>query len=210
MNQLKQKIVEALRKHNHPDLAGALADETMPLVAQHAKNGDTILYDNEWLQMRETPDGYVYSHEAKSDGLGVAVLAYRRVGDDIQVAGRYERTPCHRDGIALTSLTGLVDKAGEDPVGTAVRELKEEAGIDAIRSEMQPLGEVRPSKQADTVMHLFAIDVGDRDIGKAVGDGTAGEADAYCKWVTLTDACLSKSPVLAALLVRTFISDLVR
>ena len=183
----KEKIIQAL----------------LPLVATYLKNGDAVLYDNEWLQLCETPDGYVYAHEAKSNGKGVAVLAYRRVGKEVQIAGRYERTPCHRDGFALTSLTGQID-GDEEPVDAAVRELKEEAGIDAVHSEMQVLGTVRPGKQTDTTMYLFALDVGKRDIGEAIGDGTAGEAGAYCKWVTLTDAALSKSPVLAALLIRTF------
>ena len=202
-DHLRLQIVVALHDAGHRDLARLMEETALPLVAQYAKNGDSILYDNEWLQLRETPDGYVYSHEAKSDGRGVAVLAYRRVDVDVQVVGRYERCPCHFDGFALTSLTGQIE-GDDDPVSTAVRELKEEAGIDAIRSEMKPLGTVRPGKQTDTTMWLFAINVGDRDIGEAVGDGTDGEVGAYCRWVTLTDASLSKSAVLGALILREF------
>lgn len=199
------QIVEALRRSGHDDLAVAMEETALPLVAAYAQNGDAILYDNEWLQMRETPDGYVYSHEAKSDGQGVAVLAYRKRNDTVEVAGRYERCPCHRDGFALTSLTGLMDRDDEDAVATAVRELKEEAGIEVAAGEMQTLGSVRPSKQADTVLHLFSVNVGDRDIGESVGDGSAGEQDAYCAWVTPVDACLSKSPVLATMVVRALV-----
>jgi 8-oxo-dGTP pyrophosphatase MutT (NUDIX family) len=198
----RSQIVEALRRSGHEDLAVAMEETAIPLVASYAKNGDSILYDNEWLQLRETPDGYVYSHEAKSDGQGVAVLAYRKRDGGAEVVGRYERCPCHQDGFALTSLTGLMDRDDEDAVGTAVRELQEEAGIEVAIGEMQPLGSVRPSKQADTFLHLFGVDVGDRDVGDAIGDGSSGEQDAYCAWVTPVDACLSKSPVLATMVVR--------
>lgn len=204
-DKLRSDIVQALRDAGQPWLAMLMEETAIPMVAQLSYEGDAILYDNEWLQLRETSDGYVYAHENKSNGRGVAVLAYRRVGDELQIAGRFERCPCHRDGFALTSLTGQIE-GDDEPITTAVRELKEEAGIDAVESEMQTLGTVRPGKQTDTIMHLFAIDVGDRDIGEALGDGTAGEQGAYCAWVTLTDAALSKSPVLAALLLRSFFS----
>lgn len=201
----RAEIAEALRQSGHDDLAVAMEETAIELVASYAKNGDLILHDNEWLQMRETPDGYVYSHEAKSNGLGVAVLAFREHDGNVEVAGRYERCPCHRDGFALTSLTGLMDVAAEAPVDTAVRELKEEAGIDARADEMQSLGFVRPSKQADTKLHLFCVDVGDREIDEAVGDGSSGEQGAYCAWVSPRDACLSKSPVLATMVTRALV-----
>lgn len=173
-------------------------------MAGYAKNGDYILYENKWLQLRETSDGYVYAYEAKGRGEGVGVLAYRWRGEVAQIAGRYERCPCHRDGFALCALTGQAEP-NEKPVETAVRELKEEAGIDAKVGEMQPLGSVRPGKQTDTTLYLFGIDVGSRDIGPALGDGTAGEVGAYCRWVSLIDACLSKDPVLVTMAVRALV-----
>ena len=157
------------------------------------------LYRNEWLSLQETLDGYVYAHEEKSDGQGVAVLAYR--AKPLLVVGRYENCPCHFDGMALTSLTGQVDP-GETPLQTAARELFEEAGITAGHDEFQSLGTVRPSKAADTTMHLFAVDIGDRDIGRGPGDGTKGEEGAYCKWVDHEQALISKSPVLATMVAR--------
>ena len=201
--QLRLRIVVALHDAGHRDLARLMEETALPMVAKFARNGDYIMYDNEWLQLRETPDGYVYAHEAKGNGKGVAVLAYRNRDGVVEVAGRYERCPCHHDDFALTSLTGQLD-GDEEPIDAAVRELKEESGIDATRSEMKPLGTVRPGKQTDTTMWLFAVDAGDRDIGEALGDGTEGERGAYCQWVSLVDAVTSKSPVLACLVARTF------
>jgi 8-oxo-dGTP pyrophosphatase MutT (NUDIX family) len=189
-DQLRTRIVEALTSAGQYDLAAQLREP------------DRILFDNEWLQIRETPDRYVYCHDAKGGGHGVAVLAYRAVDGEIQVVGRYERCPCHHDGFALTSLTGMMDSSLEDAVATAVRELKEEAGIDATTDEMESLGTVRPSKHDDAVLHLFCVDVGDREIGEAVGDGTAGEVGAYCRWVSFKDAIWSKSASLVTMVAR--------
>ena len=158
-----------------------------------------VLAKNEWLSLRET-DGYVYAHEEKSDGMGVAVLASR--WPPLQIVGRIERCPCHFDDFALCSLTGQID-AGESPLATAVRELFEEAGITAGPDEFEALGQVRPGKATDTTMHLFAVNIGpDRDIGRGPGDGTKGEEGAYCQWIDYAKAVMSKDPLLATMAAR--------
>ncbi len=163
-------------------------------------DNDEILYSDDWLSIRETPGGYVYMHQEKSNGGAVAVLAYKT--NPMKVVGRYEECPPHRDGNALCSLTGMMDKEGEPAVDCAVRELEEEAGIVAGSDELKPLGTVRMGKASDTLMHLFGIDIGDRDIGKSVGDGTRGEANAYCEWISVDDAFYSKDPLLATMVAR--------
>ena len=55
--------------------------------------GDKELYYNEWISLRETPDGYVYMHETRSDGQIVAVMVYN--SDTQEILGRYERNPAH-------------------------------------------------------------------------------------------------------------------
>ena len=167
------------------------------------KSRDKTLFDNEWLQVKTTPDDYIYSHEKKSGGKGVAVLAYRSNLD--KIVGRFERVPCHHDGFSLCALTGQVD-AGEDIVETSVRELYEEAGVRVSSDEMIPVGIVRPSKSADTKMYLFVCDIGeDRDIGEITGDGTKGEEGAYCRLVDHKEAISSKDPILATLVVRAML-----
>jgi len=174
-------------------------------------NEDEILFANEWLSVRETPGGYTYVHQEKSNGAGVAVLAYRWDakhtpkgwrGGNLEIVGRFEECPPHRDGLALTSLTGMLEE-GEDPLNTAVRELWEEAGIQVSPGDMKPLGTVKPSKASDTVMHLFSVDVGEALLGKGVGDGTRGEANAYCRWVSRQAAIDSKDALLSVMILRS-------
>jgi 8-oxo-dGTP pyrophosphatase MutT (NUDIX family) len=159
---------------------------------------DEVLFQSDWLAIKTTPGGYEYMSQMKSDE-GVAVLAFRR--NPLQFVGRYEEIPPHRDGIALCSLTGMVD-AGEHPTQTAVRELFEEAGIQVGYDEMMGLGSVRPSKASDYVIHIFAVDIGDRDIGRGPGDGTQSEKDAYCQWIDYDEAIESKDPTLATSVAR--------
>lgn len=163
-------------------------------------DSDKVLYANEWLSLRETPGGYTYAHEEKGRGAGVAVIAYRNY--PVMIVGRYEECPPHRDGMALCAITGQMDHAGEVPRSAAIRELKEEAGIQVGFDDMKDLGTVKSGKQTDTDMHLFSVDVRDREIGEAVGDGTRGERDAYCKWITPNAALWSKDPLLAMLVAR--------
>lgn len=182
-----------------------MKDDWMSISARD----DKVLYKGPWLSIRQTPDGYEYMHQEKSNGGAVAVLAYRL--RPTQIVGRFEECPPHRDGLALCALTGMMDHPGEHPATTAARELQEEAGIMVNPEELKALGTIRPSKASDTLMHLFSVNIGEnRDIGKSIGDGTRGEENAYCKWVTVDEALRCKDPMVATLLARTFGIDAVR
>lgn len=159
---------------------------------------DKILFENKWVSLMQTPDGYVYSHETRCKGAIVAVLVYHM--EDETVLGRYEITPAHGPYAELCSITGGVEH--DNPAQTALHELKEEAGIDATLDELEPLGQVRPSKSADTWVYLFALDGTHKVLGEAKGDGSAGEVGSYCKWISVEEAIGSKDALLAALLLR--------
>ena len=76
-----------------------------------------------------------------------------------------------------------------DAEGAVEQELREEAGID-IRSQkgwtMRSLGTCVPSKFLDHVYNLFCINVTDMqlpdDVLRGAGDGSDGEAGAFCRW----------------------------
>ena len=165
---------------------------------------DKTLYSNEWLSIKQTDDWYVYMHQEKSDGKGVAVLGYRQIGEDVEFLGRFEQVPCHKDGAVLCSLTGMVER-GDNPLETAVKELVEESGIEKSSEYFEELGTLRSSKASDTTFFLFAVDLSDtedKEVYEGDGDGTKGEEGSYCKWVSRQDVIQCKDPLLMALVMR--------
>ena len=156
------------------------------------------LFKSDWLSLKKLDDWYEYTHGEKSNGQGIAVLIYRE--DNVKsIVGRYENTPCHFDGLTLSSLTGMVEK-DMSPIDTAVKEIYEEAGIVCTKEELISLGTARTSKASDSIMHLYLLNAKNRPIGKSTSDGTKGEDDAYCKWVTYEEAIDCKCPLQAAMI----------
>ena len=74
---------------------------------------DKILYDNEWLQLKTTDEGYVYSHESRCNGHIVAMLVTDPSRKD-PILGRYERTPAHHPGAPKWDDVPL-EPDGEEP-----------------------------------------------------------------------------------------------
>lgn len=172
------------------------------------------LFENHWLSLKEkTLDNgstYVYAHAPWSGGSGVAILPFRQklVNPawnyyEAEFLGRYEICPAHSDDIELCSITGGMDKDGESPVFTAMRELIEEGGYEVPIENIVYLGEVKPSKASDTTNHLFAVDLdkGCKEV-IATGDGTVGEEGAYCNWITTKELVFAKDPLLQAMYAR--------
>lgn len=186
--------------------------------------GTEILFENKWLMVKKALIGddkgnkvgeYIYQHAPWSNGEGVAILLYQDVhfqGDaekstERQYFGRYEICPAHSDQPELCSITGGMDKKGESPIATAIRELEEEAGYTTTPGNLHILGTVNPSKAADTTMHLFAVKVGDCDKVEATGDGTVGEAGSYMKWVSEEQAVFCKDPLVATMIQRLKLTE---
>lgn len=164
-------------------------------------SNEEILYKDEWLSLRKR-NYYTFVHEEKSNGRGVAVLGFKRTGKDSwDFVGRYEETLPHGKGIKLTSLTGQIEE-GLSPEETAVKEFLEEAGVTIDLNQLIPLGKVFPYKAADTTTFLFAVDCADLEIGDAKGDGTEGEKEAYCEWISDSQLAGASCPLLHSLYTR--------
>jgi len=176
------------------------------ILEDYENKADKTLWKNEWISVKEKDGWYTYTHQEKSGGKAVAVLAYSI--DPLMILGRYEKTPCHNDGVSLTALTGMVEK-GNSPLETAIRELEEESGIKMDAEDFQSLGFTRPGKSSDTIMYLFAVKIPFEEgeyIGK--GDGTKGEEGSYCKFVSIDEAINSKSETISAMILRALRSEL--
>jgi 8-oxo-dGTP pyrophosphatase MutT (NUDIX family) len=169
---------------------------------------DKTLFSSEWVDVKETPDGYIYAFNSKTDGKGVAVLIYKDTEDGIRIYGRFEKCPAHKDKkFDLYSLTGGVEE-GNSPRKTAKLETKEEAGIDAKENEFFELGSCFPSKMTSTEIFLFALNAKNKIIGEAIGDGSKYEDESYCEWVSLEDVANSKDPILSLLFLRAIEKEL--
>jgi len=131
------------------------------------------IYKNKWLSMmsKKCPDGdtYIYAHETRCNGNVIAVLLYKKDGDEVKYGVRSERTPCWGDEPSLSSLTGGVDE-GNSPIESAIIELKQEAGLNCKKSDLKKLGTCRGTKSSDTTYHLFALDTSGMTTGEATGD----------------------------------------
>lgn len=176
----------------------------------------TTLFENKWLSLKKkTMDNgseYVYSSAEWCGSEGVAVLPYRTkiISDNgmflwerTEYLGRFEICPAHSDDIKLYSITGGMDKEGESPVFTAVRELIEEGGYEVPVENMTYLGTARPSKASDITMHLFAVDVdkGSKEV-EATTDGSLGEQGMFCDWISRNQLFEAKDSLLHTMYLR--------
>lgn len=147
-----------------------------------------VLHHNEWLSLHVVRkpdagfDGYVYSHETRCQGRIIAVLPYRAGSDGrTQYLIKSEVTPCWGFQPVRSAITGGFE--GGDPVDDAVREMWEETGYRVEPGELVSLGESYASKSADTVYHLYAVDLTGKEQHEAPGDGSRQEAEALSIWV---------------------------
>jgi len=111
----------------------------------------------------------------------VAILPFRLDGDDkLEYLIRKEVTPCWSLGPVRSAITGGCEDKG--PLETAVEELKEEAGYKVSPEQMIPLGQSFASKSADTVYHLFTVNLNGAEQGEATGDGSYLDTTATVEW----------------------------
>ena len=102
----------------------------------------------------------------------------------------------------LCSLTGSID--GEDsPFDTALRELREEAGLVILSSALYPLGEyVHTYKGCTKKTWMFAADITNAYPVEAQGDGSVVEQQAFCQLHTLAELVNCQDALLLASLAR--------
>jgi 8-oxo-dGDP phosphatase len=81
---------------------------------------------------------------------------------------------------------GLLDVAGEDPLETARRELREEAGLEA--AEWAVLIDVAPSPGFSDESVRVYLATGLHDVGRPDLGGDDEEADLETHWIPLSDA----------------------
>lgn len=177
---------------------------------------DELLFENQWIQVKERDGWYTYMHNIKSEGKAIMCLVYDFTDDEEpKLLARYEHNPVHLDGTRsnkdpkyeMTSITGSYepDKTIEEVV---IMELLEEAGLEATEDELENLGMIYASKGSDTACHLYAIDGSQKDLGEPSGDGSKGEEGAYVEWVSAKELLLkSNCPMVGCAFTRLIFKE---
>jgi len=142
---------------------------------------DKVLFRNQYLALIER-NGYTFSREVRCDGILVSILPFRASSNEMEFLARLEVCPAHGPDLERCSITGGVEpeKSIEE---SARQELLEEAGYQVGVDDLINLGQVHPSKSADTIVHLFAVNVTGIPQFTASGDGTRFEANASVEWL---------------------------
>ena len=126
-----------------------------------SKQNKETLFKTKWISIKSI-NGYDFLHEERCFGNIVCVMGYAKEENGIKILGRFEICPAHSDKLELCSLTGGVENENpseEDIKKVAIKELAEESGIESDIANLVSLGSVKPSKAADTTVHVFCIDV---------------------------------------------------
>jgi len=178
----------------------------MLLIKKADKQKSKVVFETDWISIKQIDD-YFFMHEKRCNGHIVAVLGWKGEKERPDILGRFEICPAHQDGKQLCSLTGGIDEKenswDDAALNFAQEELEEESGISVKKDRFVDLGTVKPSKAADTIVHLFSIDLPDEEpIKNPKGDGSKGEKGAYCKWISFDEAIGCKDPLMHVMILR--------
>ncbi len=163
---------------------------------------DTELFRNQFLAIIDR-DGYTFLREARCDGQIVSLLPFRTNADTEQIdfLARLEICPAHGSELERCSITGGVEP-GQSIEEAALLELWEEAGYRVEVEKLVSLGQVRPSKASDTVVHLFAVDVTGKPQAPPPGDGSRFAANASVEWVDYDQGIQIADPLFVTAMTR--------
>jgi 8-oxo-dGTP pyrophosphatase MutT (NUDIX family) len=161
---------------------------------------DRVLFRNQYLAVIER-DGYTFAHEVRCHGVIVAIVPFRTIGTRREFLARCEVCPAHGPQLELCCLTGGLEP-GQTVEACAQQEIYEEAGYAVAAHELRHLGQVHPSKSADTVVHLFAVDVTQKHPQTAPGDGSRFETNASVVWVGYDQGMHIADPLFVTAMAR--------
>jgi 8-oxo-dGTP pyrophosphatase MutT (NUDIX family) len=144
---------------------------------------DKTLFENKWTCIKETDDGYVYYEGI--DGVGVLPYKIDEDTNKISYLVRDEHNPLFQNFITVVTGRRAEDEHDDENwmINTAVRELFEEAGIEAEPERFTYVGELANGKGSTPTDKLFIVDVTGLEQTTPETDGSSYEAKSSNFWV---------------------------
>jgi len=144
---------------------------------------DKLLYETEWVSIKETPDHYIYV----ADKPGVLFLPITTIDDTFHILLREEYCPIYPEPFTLTAITGRID-TDELPAHTVKRELLEETGYVVSDEDILYLSDIYYDKINATPDKLYIVFLRSTQPDREpTTDGTIHERRAKNVWVTVND-----------------------
>lgn len=145
----------------------------------------------------------------KAKSMSIAIMPFTTDENSIvdKIGFLKEFNPFRDGNYANTLITGTVENEDEDLIQTAIRELKEEGGIDCPQDQQGRiiyLGNFYPYKDSDRMVPTFAIDVTGLTMGEPEGDGSKKEELSTFYMGPVTDAMSTDELLPLAAFLRLF------
>ena len=145
----------------------------------------------------------------KAKTMSIAIMPFSTDENSIvdKIGFLKEFNPFREGDYASTLITGTIESEDQDLIQTAIRELKEEGGIECPEDQKGRiiyLGNFYPYKDSDRMVPTFAIDVTGLTLGEPTGDGSKKEELSSFHMAPVTDAMTTDELLPLAAFLRLF------
>lgn len=166
-----------------------------------------VLFKNSWLSTVLLNGWYVATEETRTinDNL-VAVMPWRLFDNQRLILARREENLAHygEKKFPLGTITGGCEKY-LDIKKHAQEELMEEGGYRIPLKRFRKHGICYPLKSSKAKMHLYSVQIFPSETRKrSTGDGSIGEEDSSCQWITGDQFLRTKDPYGHTIFMRVF------
>jgi hypothetical protein len=157
---------------------------------------EKIVFDSEWLKVKQTPKGYYFSERKGVDS--IAVLLYRKINQDdhqiLEVLVRMQALPIEKtqsdDDKEIPKLYRCPITGGLEEYVSVINqvriETREEAGYDISEEGFLYMGEYYVGTQTNEKVYMYIAEIhqGTETIG-IKGDGSYFESISKNEWIDI-------------------------
>jgi len=155
---------------------------------------DETLFDTNWLKLKKTNFGYVYSERKGVDSVAVLLSRKNPETNRREYLVRWQFVPTlsvisnDQHTLMACPITGSIELNEDNVYKTAVREVKEETGYTLSMRDLKFKGRYQLGTQSnESVYTFYAIINKDNETEIPEGDGTEREAESHNQWMDHKD-----------------------